>query len=70
MYLATSTRADFFSVGYLSRFVNNPTKNHYGAVKQILRYLQGIAYAANNEVASKAGLKQNNNSDSSQHSAK
>ncbi|OWZ13078.1 Integrase, catalytic core protein [Phytophthora megakarya] len=50
IYLATSTRPHI-------RFVNNPTKKHYGAVKQILRYLvstrkQGIMYSASNEAVS------------------
>jgi hypothetical protein len=56
MYLATSTRPDIsFSVGYLSRFVSDPTKKHCGAVKRVLRYLVatvklGIKYSAS-EVA-------------------
>lgn len=51
MYLATSTRPDIaYSVGYLSRFVANPTQKHCGAVKRILRYLVstknlGIVYS-------------------------
>jgi len=40
MYLTTSTRPDIaFPVGYLSRFVSNPSKKHCGAVKRVLRYL-------------------------------
>ncbi|KAE9284760.1 hypothetical protein PF008_g27084 [Phytophthora fragariae] len=56
MYLTTSTRPDIaFPVGYLSRFVSNPSKKHGGAVKRILRYLaatsrQGIKYSNDKDV--------------------
>ncbi|KAE8979132.1 hypothetical protein PR002_g24502 [Phytophthora rubi] len=40
MYMATGTRPDLaFPVGYLSRFVENPTVQHGGALKRVLRYL-------------------------------
>jgi hypothetical protein len=42
MYLLRATRPDIaFSVGYLSRFVNNPRKVHWTALMKILRYLKG-----------------------------
>ena len=42
MYLATSTRPDLaFAVGYLSRFVSKPTRKHIGAIKKVLKYLNG-----------------------------
>ncbi|KAE9131822.1 hypothetical protein PF010_g3399 [Phytophthora fragariae] len=56
MYLTTSTRPDIaFPVGYLSRFVSNPSKKHGGAVKRILRYLaatsrQGIKYSNDKDI--------------------
>lgn len=49
----THTRPDIaFSVGVVSRFMQNPTKHHFGAAKRILRYVAGtvdygIWYAAN-----------------------
>ena len=40
MYLATSTRPDIsFAVGLLSRFVNQPSHKHVGAVKRVFCYL-------------------------------
>jgi hypothetical protein len=37
-----NTRPDLaFSVGVVSRFMEAPSKTHWGAVKQILRYLKG-----------------------------
>ncbi|KAG3205774.1 hypothetical protein PC128_g1256 [Phytophthora cactorum] len=40
MYMATSTRPDLaYPVGYLSRFVDNPTVQHGGALKRVIRYL-------------------------------
>ncbi|KAG3146505.1 hypothetical protein PI124_g10104 [Phytophthora idaei] len=40
MYTATSTRLDLaYPVGYLSRFVGNPTVQHGGALKRVFRYL-------------------------------
>ncbi|KAG3120667.1 hypothetical protein PI125_g1003 [Phytophthora idaei] len=40
MYTATSTRPDLaYPVGYLCRFVGNPTVQHGGALKRVLRYL-------------------------------
>lgn len=44
MYMATGTRPDLaFPVGYLSRFVENPTVQHGGALKRVLRYLVATA---------------------------
>ncbi|KAK0597781.1 hypothetical protein LWI29_028530 [Acer saccharum] len=41
LYL-TATRPDImYATSLLSRFMQNPTQVHYGAAKQILRYLQG-----------------------------
>ena len=38
----THTRPDIsFSVGVVSRFMSNPSKQHYGAAKRILRYIIG-----------------------------
>lgn len=38
----TLTRPDIaFSVGVVSRFMHNPTRQHYGAAKRILRYIAG-----------------------------
>ena len=37
-----NTRPDLaFSVGYVSRFLEEPRKDHLAAVKQILRYVEG-----------------------------
>ncbi|KAF1327473.1 Integrase catalytic core protein, partial [Globisporangium splendens] len=42
MYLVTCTRPDMtYAVGQLSRFVENPSEQHVGGVKKILRYLIG-----------------------------
>ena len=42
MYLAVSTRPDItFSVNNLARFNSNPQKEHWTALKRILRYLKG-----------------------------
>ena len=38
----THTRPDIsFSVGVVSRFMSNPSKQHYGVAKRILRYIAG-----------------------------
>ena len=38
----TDTRPDItFAVGYLSRFMEAPTADHYAAVKHLLRYIAG-----------------------------
>jgi hypothetical protein len=43
MYLQ-NTRPDIsFYVNMLSRFMQNPSKNHYGAAKRVLRYIAGTA---------------------------
>lgn len=44
MYAMVSTRPDIsFAVGVFSRFLANPGKEHWDAVKWILRYLKIIA---------------------------
>ena len=41
MYLAVSTRPDIsFAVSSLARFSSNPTKEHWTALKRLLRYLK------------------------------
>ena len=42
LYLSTKTRPDIaYAVGRVARFCANPTKEHWTAVKRILRYLNG-----------------------------
>ena len=42
MYLSVSTRPDIaYIVGTLARFSSKPTKEHWTALKRILRYLKG-----------------------------
>ncbi|MCO5551500.1 hypothetical protein L7F22_005004 [Adiantum nelumboides] len=42
MYAMVATRPDFaFAVGVVSRYMANPGKKHWDAVKQLLRYLKG-----------------------------
>ena len=42
MYLMTSTRHDLASaIGILSRFLNNPGRQHWEGVKRVFRYLKG-----------------------------
>ena len=42
MYLAVSTRPDIaFTVNSLARFNSNPQKDHWTALKRVLRYLKG-----------------------------
>ena len=42
MYAMVCTRPDIaHAVGVVSRFLSNPGKEHWAAVKQILRYLRG-----------------------------
>ena len=42
LYLSTKTRPDIvYAVGSVARFCANPTKEHWTAVKRILRYLNG-----------------------------
>jgi hypothetical protein len=44
MYAMVCTRLDIANaVGVVSRYMNNPGKEHWEAVKWILRYLRGIA---------------------------
>ena len=44
MYAMVCTRPDIaHAVGLVSRFLSNPGKEHWNAVKWILRYLQGTA---------------------------
>ncbi|OWZ05709.1 Copia type Polyprotein [Phytophthora megakarya] len=55
MYLATCTRPDIaYAVGQLSRYVQQPTQQHIGAAKRVLRYLvgtkgMGIEYSVGKE---------------------
>ncbi len=42
MYLSVSTRPDIaYAVGNLARFSSKPTKDHWTALKRVLRYLKG-----------------------------
>ena len=42
MYLATATRPDIsYTVGVLARFLKAPGRQHWEAVKHLLRYLKG-----------------------------
>ncbi len=44
LYLSGWTRPDIaFAVSYVSRFCSNPSKEHWSAVKHILRYLKGTS---------------------------
>lgn len=44
MYAMVCTRADIaHAVGVLSRFMSNPGKEHWNAVKWFLRYLRGTS---------------------------
>ncbi|MCO5586459.1 hypothetical protein L7F22_040399 [Adiantum nelumboides] len=44
MYTMVSTRLDIaFAVGVVSRYMANPGKKHWEAVKHVLRYLKGSA---------------------------
>lgn len=44
LYLAIGTRPDIsFAVGYVSRFMEHPSKTHVTAIKRILRYLKGTS---------------------------
>lgn len=47
MYAMVSSRADIAqAVGVLSRFMANPGKPHWDAVKKVLRYLKGMSQYA------------------------
>jgi hypothetical protein len=42
MYLANATRLDIsFAVCKLSRYMSNPSKDHWHALERVLRYLKG-----------------------------
>ena len=44
LYLSTGTRPDItFAVSNVAKFCSDPTKRHWTAVKQILRYLKGTS---------------------------
>ena len=44
MYVIVCTRPDLaYTVSAVSRFMSNPKKQHWEAVKWVLRYLQGTA---------------------------
>ena len=44
MYAMVATRPDIaYAVGVVSRYMSNPGKKHWDAVKSILRYLSGTA---------------------------
>ena len=44
LYLSTKTRPDIaYAVGYVARFSAKPTKEHWTAVKRVLRYLKGTS---------------------------
>jgi hypothetical protein len=45
MWLAMRTRLDIaYHVSILSRFLQNPSKSHWGAAKRVLRYLHGTKH--------------------------
>ena len=42
LYLSTRTRPDIaFAVGNVALFCSNPTKDHWIALKHVMRYLRG-----------------------------
>jgi hypothetical protein len=44
MYATTSTRPDIaFPIAILSQFMRNPGRIHWEAVKDVIRYLKGMA---------------------------
>ncbi len=44
MYAMVCTRPDIaFAVGYLSRFISNPTTQHFNMTKQIAKYIKGTS---------------------------
>ncbi|XP_066590602.1 uncharacterized protein [Prorops nasuta] len=57
MYLTVGTRPDIaFSLGVVSRFLENPDKIHWNAVKRIFKYLKGtfdygLYFKANTELS-------------------
>jgi hypothetical protein len=45
MWLAMRTRLDIaYHVSLLSRFLQNPSRSHWGAAKRVLRYLHGTKH--------------------------
>ena len=47
MYAMVCTRPDIgYAIGVVSRFMSNPGKEHWNAVKWILRYLKGTSKCA------------------------
>jgi Uri superfamily endonuclease len=43
MYLASATRPDIsFAMSKLSRYMSNPSADHWHALERVLRYLKGI----------------------------
>src|SRR5271168_3079409 len=45
MWLAMRTRLDIaYHVSILSRFLQNPSRRHWGAAKRVLRYLHGTKH--------------------------
>ncbi|KAI0991945.1 hypothetical protein K3495_g16242 [Podosphaera aphanis] len=44
MYLVSATRPDLaYTISHLSQFSSDPSKNHLGAAKRVLRYIKGTA---------------------------
>ena len=62
MYMTTCTRPDLaYCVGQLSRYVRNPTQQHIGAPKRVLRFLigtksKGIVYSRNKMMSQEPSL--------------
>ena len=44
MYAMVATRPDItYAMGVVNRFMSNPSKKHWNAIKSILKYLSGMA---------------------------
>ena len=62
LYMTTCTRDDLaYCVGQLSRYVQNPTQQHIGAPKRVLRFLigtksKGIVYSRNKMMSQEPSL--------------